>query len=57
MDQLWVVQPAVMGYRAVHGKKMAYIAARHRDCKKIECTPALSSDHRRCSDQPQPDIR
>jgi hypothetical protein len=27
MDQLWVVHPAVMGYRADHEKKMAYIAA------------------------------
>jgi hypothetical protein len=28
IDQLWVVHPAVIGYRAVHEKKMAHIAAR-----------------------------
>ena len=28
MDQLWVVHPAVIRYRAVHETKMAHIAAR-----------------------------
>jgi hypothetical protein len=28
MDQLWVVHPAIIGYRAVHEKKMAPIATR-----------------------------